>query len=178
MWSAMHILRGWFIGINCALCIMSLVDSNWCSHHHHHHRLDIHFSLLAGVEQLLPYSGQVAAITKVTPPEWHFHFQVLARLTAPRVVADWPLLGDIDANFKLAGCPSWCQTHLWDWPIICWCADNGAVVFFRWHQHQMQFTVLPRMQCQLKTDYNDTGLIIYLGIWCRIVFWSLWTFCS
>src|SRR6266496_1298527 len=55
---------------------------------HHHHRLNVHSSLHAGVGRLLSFTDQVAAITPVTPPERHFHFQVLTRLAAPRVVAE------------------------------------------------------------------------------------------
>jgi len=45
-------------------------------------------SMLAWVGRLLPYSCEVAAITPVTSPEQHFHFQVLTHLTTTRVVAE------------------------------------------------------------------------------------------
>jgi len=49
---------------------------------------NIKSSMLAWVGRLLPYSGEVVAITAVTPPEQHFNFQVLTHLTATRVVAE------------------------------------------------------------------------------------------
>ena len=74
--------------------------------YHHHHRLNVRFSLLAGVGRLLPYSGQIAAITPVTPPERHFHFKVITRLSAPRGTVTAAIHREIGANFKQAGCPS------------------------------------------------------------------------
>jgi len=44
--------------------------------------------MLVWVGWLLPYSSEVVAITPVTSPEQHFHFQVLTHLTTTRVVAE------------------------------------------------------------------------------------------
>jgi len=44
--------------------------------------------MLVWVGWLLPYSSEVVAITPVTSPEQHLHFQVLTHLTATRVVAE------------------------------------------------------------------------------------------
>ena len=108
--------------------------------------------MLARAGRLLPYSGQVAAINI---PRAALPFSSINSFSRSRGRVTATIRGEIGANFKLAGCPSWRQTHLWDWPIICWCADNGAVVFFRWHHHRMQFKVLPRT-----FNWGSTGVSV------------------